>query len=302
MIKKTLYFGNQAFLNAKNNQLIINKKDEKTSEKKEILIPIEDIGVVIIDNYGVTLTQYLLSSLIENNVAVVICNSNHLPNGMFLNLDCNTLQSEKFRNQISASKPLLKNLWQQIVIAKIKNQTSLLKKNNIPVSNMKKWISEVKSNDSTNLEARASVYYWKNLFPKDINFERDRYGEPPNNLLNYGYAILRAVVARGLVASGILPTIGIHHHNKYNSYCLADDIMEPYRPFVDEIVLNIVKNNENFFDLNTEMKKKLLKIPVIDIFIDNEKRPLMIGLQRTTASLAKCYAGETKKIIFPELK
>lgn len=302
MIKKTLYFGNQAFLNAKNNQLIINKKDEKTSEKKEILIPIEDIGVVIIDNYGVTLTQYLLSSLIENNVAVVICNSNHLPNGMFLNLDCNTLQSEKFRNQISASKPLLKNLWQQIVIAKIKNKTSLLKKNNIPVSNMKKWISEVKSNDSTNLEARASVYYWKNLFPKDINFERDRYGEPPNNLLNYGYAILRAVVARGLVASGILPTIGIHHHNKYNSYCLADDIMEPYRPFVDEIVLNIVKNNENFFDLNTEMKKKLLKIPVIDIFIDNEKRPLMIGLQRTTASLAKCYAGETKKIIFPELK
>ncbi len=302
MIKKTLYFGNQAFLNAKNNQLIINKKDEKTSEKKEIIIPIEDIGVVIIDNYGVTLTQYLLSSLLENNVAVVICNSNHLPNGMFLNLDCNTLQSEKFRNQISASKPLLKNLWQQIVIAKIKNQAALLKKNNIPVSNMKKWISEVKSNDSTNLEARASVYYWKNLFPKDMNFERDRYGDPPNNLLNYGYAILRAVVARGLVASGILPTIGIHHHNKYNSYCLADDIMEPYRPFVDEIVLNIVKNNENYFDLNTEMKKKLLEIPVIDIFIDNEKRPLMIGLQRTTASLSKCYSGETKKIIFPELK
>lgn len=302
MIKKTLYFGNPAFLSAKNNQLVINKTDENTGEKREATVPIEDIGVVIIDHFGVTFTQYLLSALLENNVAVIICNNNHLPNGMLFNLDCNTLQSEKFRKQLSASKPLLKNLWQQIVQAKIKNQAALLRKNNIPVNNMLKWASEVKSNDSTNLEARASVYYWKNLFPKGLNFQRDRFGDPPNNVLNYGYAILRAVVARGLVASGLLPTLGIHHHNKYNDYCLADDVMEPFRPFVDEIVLNIVKIQMDYFVLTTELKKKLLEIPVIDIFIDNERRPLMIGLQRTTASLSKCFAGETKKIIFPELQ
>lgn len=302
MIKKTLYFGNPAFLNAKNQQLIVNKSEESTGNKKETSIPIEDIGVVIIDHYGVILTQYLLSSLLENNVAVVICNSNHLPSGMLLNLDCNTLQSEKFRKQVSAKKPLLKSLWQQTVIAKIKNQAALLKKNKIPVNNMLKWALEVKSNDSTNLEGRASVYYWKNLFPSEINFQRDRFGDPPNNLLNYGYAVLRAVVARGLVASGLIPTLGIHHHNKYNAYCLADDIMEPYRPFVDELVLNIVKNSQDYFALTPDIKKQLLEIPVLDTFIENERRPLMIGLQRTTSSLAKCFSGETKKIIFPELK
>lgn len=302
MIKKTLYFGNPAFLNAKNQQLIVNKSDESTGDKIQSTVPIEDIGVVIIDHYGVTLTQYLLSSLLENNVAVVICNSNHLPNGMLLNLDCNTLQSEKFRKQVSAKKPLLKSLWQQTVIAKIKNQAALLKKNNISITNMLKWATEVKSNDSTNLEGRASVYYWKNLFPKELNFQRDRFGDPPNNLLNYGYAILRAVVARGLVASGLLPTLGIHHHNKYNAYCLADDIMEPYRPFVDGLVLNIVKNSQDYFALTPDIKKQLLEIPVLDTFIENERRPFMIGLQRTTSSLAKCFSGETKKIIFPELK
>jgi CRISP-associated protein Cas1 len=300
MIKKTLYFGNPAYLSSKNEQMVIKKQiDEATGEKEEISVPIEDIGVVVIDHFGVTISQYLISLLLENNVAVIICNKNHLPNGLFLNLDGNTVQSEIFKTQIKTSRPLLKNLWSQTVTAKINNQATLLKSQDKPVDNLLNLITKIKSGDSSNIEARASVYYWRNLFPEELNFTRDRYGEPPNNLLNYGYAILRAIVARGLVASGLLPTLGIHHRNKYNAYCLADDIMEPYRPFVDSIVCKIVNSGEDYFEITTQIKKKLLDIATTDIFIDGERSPLMVGLQRTTSSLAKCYGGEIKKIIYP---
>ncbi len=301
MIKKTLYFGNLCYLNCKNLQIIIKKKSELTGEEKTNSVPIEDIGVIIIDHYGVTLSQYLLSTLINNNVAVVICNENHMPNSMLLNLDGSTIQSERFKEQINASKPLLKNLWKQTVSAKIYNQAMLLNKNKLNVKNMLSWSKNVKSNDSSYMESRASVYYWKNLFPKEIEFTRDRYGEPPNNLLNYGYAILRAVVARGLVASGLLPTLGIHHRDKYNAYCLADDIMEPYRPFVDELVLRIINKIPDYSDLTTEIKKDLLTIPTLDVYFDNERKPLMIGMQRTTASLAKCFKSDLRNISYPEL-
>jgi len=300
MIKKTLYFGNPAYLSSKNEQMVIKKQtDEVTGEREEISVPIEDIGAVIIDHFGVTISQYLISLLIENNVAVIICNKNHMPNGLFLNLDGNTVQSEIFKSQIKTSKPLLKYLWTQTVTAKIKNQASLLKLKGKSTGNMLKWIKQIRQGDSSNVEARASVYYWSNIFQKDLNFLRDRYGEPPNNLLNYGYAILRAIVARGLVASGILPTLGIHHRNKYNAYCLADDIMEPYRPFVDSIVYDIVNSGEDYFEITTNIKKKLLDLATVDIFIDGERSPLMVGLQRTTSSLVKCYAREAKKIIYP---
>jgi CRISP-associated protein Cas1 len=300
MIKKTLYFGNPAYLSSRNEQMLIKKQtDEATGEREEISVPIEDIGAVIIDHFGVTISQYLISLLLENNVAVIICNKNHLPNGMFLNLDGNTVQSEIFKKQIKASKPLLKYLWTQTVTAKINNQASLLKLKGKSTGNMLNWINQIKPGDTSNIEARASVYYWNNIFPKELNFVRDRYGEPPNNLLNYGYAILRAITARGLVASGILPTLGIHHRNKYNAYCLADDVMEPYRPFVDAIVYDIVNSGEDYFEITTSIKKKLLDIATADIFIDKERSPLMVGLQRTTSSLAKCYLGEAKKILYP---
>ena len=230
-----------------------------------------------------------------------MCNEKHMPTSMILNLDGNSVQSERFKEQINAKKPLLKNLWQQTVSAKIYNQASLLKKNGLNSANMFVWVNEVKSNDSKNLEARASAYYWKSLFPKELEFTRDRFGIPPNNLLNYGYAILRAIIARGLVASGLLPTLGIFHKNKYNAYCLADDIMEPYRPFVDEVVLNIVKQGIDYSEITTEIKKTLLSIPTIDIYFSREKSPLMVGLQRTTSSLSKCFMGEIKKIIYPSL-
>jgi CRISPR-associated protein Cas1 len=161
---------------------------------------------------------------------------------------------------------------------------------------------EVKSGDSDNHEARAAAYYWKNLFPPFLHFTREREGMPPNNLLNYGYAILRAVVARSLVGSGLLPTLGIFHRNQYNAYCLADDIMEPYRPYVDKVVCDIVQNNGQYLDITPSMKKTLLAIPAMDVTLDNQKSPLMNAVQRTTASLAKCYEGKTRKIIYPQMQ
>jgi len=264
-------------------------------------IPIEDIGVIIVDHYSVTISQYLLSELLENNTSVIICNRSHVPTGMFLNLDGNTLQSEKFRAQIDASTPLKKQLWQQTVQAKIQNQARLLNVNGVEVENMLKWVKDVKSGDTGNHEARAAAFYWKAIFPENIDFYRSRTGPPPNSLLNYGYAILRAITARALVASGLLPTLGIYHRNKYNAYCLADDIMEPYRPFVDKIVCELTDNGIEPLELTPATKKRLLEIATEDIFINSEKSPLLVGMQRTTSSLAKCFEGKTKKIIYPEL-
>ena len=166
---------------------------------------------------------------------------------------------------------------------------------------MKVWVSEVKSGDTDNTEARAAAYYWRNLFPSLPHFIRDKEGDPPNNLLNYGYAILRAIIARALVASGLLPTLGIHHHNRYNAYCLADDIMEPYRPYVDNLVIKIMQHSNDYSELTKDIKMQLLSIPVIDVEINKKRSPLMIAAQQTTASLYKCFSGELRQIAYPEL-
>ena len=165
---------------------------------------------------------------------------------------------------------------------------------------MMAWANDVKSGDSENLEGRAAAYYWKSVFPEMERFVRDREGEAPNNLLNYGYAIVRAVIARSLVASGLLPTFGIHHHNRYNAYCLADDIMEPYRPYVDKMIVDIVEEAP-CPQLDREMKARLLTIPVLDVDIDGHRSPLIIAASTTTASLYKCFAGNSRKILYPEL-
>ncbi|MEZ5046959.1 MAG: type II CRISPR-associated endonuclease Cas1 [Chitinophagaceae bacterium] len=297
MIKRTLYFGNPTYLSTHLEQIVVKLIDD--DEKKTL--PIEDIGVVILDHQQITISQALIAKLLENNVALITCDTSHHPTGLLLNLDGHTLQSQKFKAQIEASKPLLKQLWQQTIVAKIENQSALLQNLGLETKNMRRWINEVKSGDSTNREARAAVYYWKNIFSQFPNFIRDRYGEAPNNLLNYGYAILRAIVARSIVGSGLLPTLGIHHRNQYNAYCLADDIMEPYRPFVDKLVVNIIDKNGLFLELGTSMKKELLQIPTLDVKIDGQSSPLMIAVQRTTASLSKCFEKESRKILYPIL-
>jgi CRISPR-associated protein Cas1 len=308
MIKRTLCFTNPAYLSLKNSQLVIKLPEVETNSslpesfRAETIktIPIEDIGVVVLDNKRITITQGVLEALLENNCAVITCNDSHLPVGMHLPLVGNTTQTERMRFQIEASLPLKKQLWQQTISAKIQNQALVLRQmRGTEVRNMLKWASEVKSGDSENLEARAAVYYWQNAFPMIENFTRSREGVSPNNLLNYGYAILRAIVARALVSSGLLTTLGIHHRNKYNAYCLADDIMEPYRPYVDKLVMQLYDKYPDCEELTKELKAELLSIPVLDVTINNKRSPLMIAVSTTTSSLQKCYAGEIRKIIYP---
>jgi CRISP-associated protein Cas1 len=319
MIKKTLYFGSPAYLFCKNEQLVAEFKEEQTElnfysvdednedEKwKEryanrinptpspsgdsplvrgrCSFPIEDIGVIVIDHWGISISHYLIASLLENNTAIITCSKAHMPTGLLLNLDSNSLQGEKFKYQIEASEPLKKQLWQQTVQQKIKNQAVLLssKTNPLPypprsgpetsggvlwmLHNMLKWSKEVKSGDSENHEARAAAFYWKAIFSDNIDFYRSRTGPPPNSLLNYGYAILRAITARALAGSGLLPTLGIHHHNKYNAYQLADDVMEPFRPFVDKIVCEITNYGTETEELTPKIKKRLLEISSMDVY------------------------------------
>lgn len=308
MIKRTLYFENPAYLSMKNRQLLVRFPEVEKNDtlpdsfKKEnvVTIPVEDIGVVILDNKQITITHGLIEALLDNNCALITCNSNRMPVGLHLPLIGNTIQSERFQDQINASLPLKKQLWQQTIQAKIINQAFVLEqRRQAETGNMRAWANQVKSGDSDNLEARAAAYYWDNLFPDIAAFRRGREGVPPNNLLNYGYAILRAVIARSLVASGLLPTLGIHHHNRYNAYCLADDIMEPYRPFVDNLVIDIVDSGQDISELTKDIKVKLLSIPVLDVTINDRRSPLMIAAGQTTASLAKCYSGELRKISYP---
>jgi CRISPR-associated protein Cas1 len=192
-------------------------------------------------------------------------------------------------------------LWQQTIKTKIKNQATVLAKQGLEIQNMLHWVDEVKSGDTENHEGRASAWYWKNIFGREKEFIREPVGPAPNNLLNYAYAILRAIAARSLVGSGLLPTLGIFHRNQYNAYCLADDVMEPYRPFADQLVLQLIKEEGIIEELTTDVKKKLLTLPTLDVKIGNETSPLMIAMQRTTASLAKCFLGETRKIAYPEM-
>ena len=309
MIKKTLYFGNPVYLSLKNAQLVIKLPEvvrndtlpESFKRNSEVTKPIEDIGVVVLDHKQITITSGVLEALLENNCAIITCDSRSMPVGLMLPLCGNTTQNERFRDQLDASLPLVKQLWQQTIKAKIENQAAVLQEcSGAETRCMKVWADDVKSGDSSNLEARAAAYYWKNLFPiKD--FTRDREGIPPNNLLNYGYAVLRAIVARGLVVSGLLPTLGIQHHNRYNAYCLADDIMEPYRPYVDRLVYNMINQGVDYTELTKELKAQLLIIPTLETNIAGKRSPLMVAVGQTTASLYKCFSGELRKIFYPKM-
>lgn len=310
MIKRTLYFGNPAYLSLRNRQMVlrlpeVEKNDTLPQSFKrdaELTFPIEDIGVVVLDNKQITITQGLLEHLMRDGVAVITCDTTHMPTGLLLPLDGHTLQSERFRAQVGCSLPLRKQLWQQTVQAKIANQAAALAQcTEAETGCMQAWAGEVRSNDATNLEGRAAAYYWRNFFPEFPGFTRGREEAPPNNLLNYGYAILRGVVARALVGSGLLPTLGIHHHNRYNAYCLADDIMEPYRPVVDKMVKQIVKMQGIGDDISAEAKRCLLGLPTVDVRMGNCKRPLMVAVGETTASLSKCFLGEARRVSYPVL-
>lgn len=306
MIKRTLYFGNPAYLSLKMKQMVVRipQKDDGDLPSEEDMVrtvPIEDLGVIILDNKQITITQGLIGALLENNCALITCDSRRMPVGLMLPLAGNTIQNERFRSQLDSSLPLRKQLWQQTIEAKIRNQAAVLKYvTGQEHKNMIKWSDSVRSGDADNMEARAAVYYWKTIFPNDPCFIRDREDEGANALLNYGYAILRAVVARALVGAGLLPTLGIHHHNRYNAYCLADDIMEPYRPYVDKLVVEMLEDGAED-KLNATNKVKLLNIPVIEVKINEKRSPLMIAVSQTVSSLVKCFRGDCRKLIYPDL-
>ncbi|QTD38566.1 type II CRISPR-associated endonuclease Cas1 [Polaribacter batillariae] len=296
MIKRTIYIGNPSYLKLKQKQLVVQEP-----ESKEIIgtVPIEDIALLMLDHYQITISNQLLIKLQGNNVAVISCDEHHLPFGMMLPMYGHSEYSERIKHQLAASEPLKKQLWKQTVEQKIANQEALLNLNNKFSEPLTEYKLTVKSGDTSNREGMAAQYYWKHLFD---NFSRERFGETPNNLLNFGYAVLRSIVARALVSSGMLPVLGIFHKNKYNAYCLADDIMEPYRPFVDKLVFNYVNSSyRDSFKLTKPAKAQILTIATQDVFIDGVVRPLFVAVTTTTSSLYKCFTGELRQIKYPEL-
>ena len=292
MIKKTILIENKSAITSKNLQLVIK------SEIRESIIPIEDIGFLVLDSAEIYISMTAMNLMVENNTAVIICSKNHLPNGMFLNLNSHHIQQEIFKNQIGASIPLKKQLWQQTIVEKITNQGLLLQRITSKSNSFEFLASKVLSGDTSNMEGVAAQQYWKSFF--EIDFKRERFGEYPNNFLNYGYAILRAATARALSGNGLLNTLGIHHKNKYNAFALADDIMEPFRPLVDEKVFEIMQKYDEQ-ELNTKIKAELLQVLCTTVYFTDEKSPLMVALQKTSSSLQQCYTGKRKKIKFPKL-
>lgn len=294
MIKRTIYVGNPSYLKLKQNQLVVQEPENKDIKGT---VPIEDIALLMLDHYQITISNQLLIKLQGNNVAVISCDEHHLPFGMMLPMYGHSEYSERIKYQLAASEPLKKQLWKQTVEQKIENQKALLDLNNKVSKPLADYRLTVKSGDTTNREGIAAQFYWKHLFE---NFSRERFGKEPNNLLNFGYAVLRGIVARAIVSSGLLPILGIFHRNKYNAYCLADDIMEPYRPFVDKLVYNYVISNYNY-ELNKDAKAHILTIATQDVFIDGVIRPLFVAVTTTTSSLYKCFTGELRQIKYPIL-
>jgi len=294
MLKRTLVFQNSMQLSLKNQQIVIASK-EFPSETRTV--PIEDVGAVILEHQQTSITLPLLNALSDSNVQVVLCNSKGLPNAMLQNISSNNLQGETLRYQMGCGEVLKKQLWKQIVESKILNQAALLDKIGADGSILKPYYTNVKSGDTDNREGIAARIYFLNLFGADFVRDRDKPGI--NSLLNYGYSVLRAAVARALVSSGLFPAIGIFHHNRSNALPLADDIMEPYRPYVDEIVFILAMNGN--LELNTTAKADLINILYVDTEFEKVTRPLSVGLSLTSASLVKCYTKEIAKLKLPKL-
>lgn len=295
MLKRTLFFSTPYRLSLRNGQIVVATHEMPDVEQT---IPIEDVGFVVLEHQQTSITLPLLNALSDHNVAVIFCGENRMPNAMLMNLDSNTTQGEIYRDQLSAGEPLKKGLWKQIVEAKIRNQAALLHKLGKDGDKLKPCYSNVKSGDADNREGVAAKLYWNELFGDD--FVRSRKGEAPNALLNYGYTLLRAAVARSLMGSGLFPALGLFHRNRNNAFPLADDVMEPYRPYVDEVVFMMYANGET--ELDKAAKAKLLKVLYTDTVFAKTRRPLDIGLTQTTASLAKCFSGESRRIAYPLLE
>ncbi len=293
-MKRTVAISSRAYVFHKDGQLHIKTKDSEPT------VPIEDIGVLILEDLQSTISVSALNALMENNCVVIGCDNKHTPNSVMYPISANVLHTAVLKTQLKASAPLMKQLWRQTVRAKLMNQAAVLRSRGINTEPIELWVRKVRSGDPGNLEGRGAAFYWRHYFPSADQFVRDPEGEGVNSALNYGYAIVRAAMARAIVGSGLHPSIGLHHRNQYNPFCLADDLMEPYRPFVDLTVLDIINDQGMEIEISAENKKQLLSILSVDAVIEGERKPLMLSLTATTASLVRCFAGDTKKIVFPE--
>ena len=295
MLKRSLVFTSPAALSLKNAQLVITLKEQSDAYRT---VPIEELGVVLVDCPMVTLTIPLINALADNNVALIFCNQKGMPNALLLSLHANACQGESYREQISASETLKKALWKQFIEAKIRNQARLLNKLGKRGELLKPLYMNVKSGDADNKEGVAAKLYWTELFGKDFRRNRDLPGL--NTLLNYGYAVLRAATARTLMASGLHPAFGLFHRNRDDAFPLADDVVEPYRPFGDEIVYKLLA--EQALSLDKNVKSQLISVLFCDVSFSKVVRPLSIGLTMTTASLEKCFSKEANKMQLPILE
>ena len=296
MITRSIYIGSPAYLKLKDEQMYIM---EPSSNQMKGKVSVEDLGLLMLDHFQITISHQLIQKMMGNNVVVVSCDAHHLPHGIMLPLYGHTEHSDRIKDQLQASEPLKKQLWKQTVECKIENQKEVLRRLGNYYEPMMNYQNNVKSGDSTNMEGIAAQHYWKYLI--SLDFLRQRFGESPNQFFNFGYAVLRSIVARSIVETGLLPVLGIFHKNKYNPYCLADDLMEPYRPFVDWLVMDWLTKNPEIKELTKEFKAHLLQVATKDVWIDGKKRPLLVAVKTTASSLYKCYKGEKRLISYPEL-
>ena len=296
MVTRSIYIGSPAYLKLKDEQMYIM---EPSSNEMKGKVSVEDLGLLMLDHFQITISHQLIQKMMGNNVVVVSCDAHHLPHGIMLPLYGHTEHSDRIKDQLQASEPLKKQLWKQTVECKIENQKEVLRRLGNYYEPMMNYQNNVKSGDSTNMEGIAAQHYWKYLI--SLDFLRQRFGESPNQFFNFGYAVLRSIVARSIVETGLLPVLGIFHKNKYNPYCLADDLMEPYRPFVDWLVMDWLTKNPEIEELTKEFKAHLLQVATKDVWIDGKKRPLLVAVKTTASSLYKCYKGEKRLISYPEL-
>lgn len=295
MTKRIIYISNPSRLSIKDSQLVITNFETGAINK----VPVEDINVIELDNPQIILNNYLLQFLSLNKIVVISCSFNHHPESMLVPIDGNVTQSLHIRYQLNAKKPLIKQLWKSIVEYKIINQNNHLLSRGIYNKKIKNLSDKLKSGDKENIEAQASKIYWRELLGKE--FVRHRDGDYPNHYLNYAYSILRSLAAREIVAGGLHPTVGVYHKSQYNSFCLADDIMEAYRPFADFKVMEIVDKGEMDLILKPDVKKELLELMISIIEINKEMKTVINAMQDTVQSLVKSFKENDNLLKLPKL-
>ena len=292
MIKRTVEISREpAHLSTRFNQLVLKRDGNVVGS-----IPGEDVGVVLVDHPGVTYTHAALALLANNGATVVLCGRDHLPNAIVMPMADHGQVVWRIGDQLAAKQPLIKQLWRQLVQAKIRAQAKNLAKRESPRAKLLALAREVKSGDPKNVEAHAAKIYWSHWLAEE-EFRRNPDLPGTNAFLNYGYAVIRAAVARAIVAAGLMPALGIHHRNRSNAFCLADDLIEPLRPLVDDRVRDL--RRRGYEELSQEAKAELLDLLVEQVRMGDETGPLMVNIHRMVTSLVKCYQGNTKRLEIP---